>query len=44
MKNASSGGEKYYSDEVMERLEIIVNKAKELASEVFVTDYNKRAA
>lgn len=37
-------GEKYYSDEVMEKLEIIVNKAKELASEVFVTDYNKRVA
>lgn len=35
-------GEKYYSDDVMERLEIIVNKAKELASEVFVTDYNKK--
>lgn len=37
-------GEKYYSDEVMEKLEIIVNRAKELASEVFVTDYNKKVA
>lgn len=37
-------GEKYYSDEVMERLEIIVKKAKEIAGEVFVTDYNKRVA
>lgn len=37
-------GEKYYSDEVMEKLESIVDKAKELASEVFVTDYNKKVA
>ena len=37
-------GEKYYSDDVTERLESIVNKAKELASEVFVTDYNKKVA
>ena len=34
----------FYSDDVMERLESIVNKAKELASEVFVTDYNKKVA
>ena len=37
-------GEKYFSDEVMERLEVIVTKAKEIASEIFVTDYNKKVA
>ncbi|WP_419543256.1 type II toxin-antitoxin system MqsA family antitoxin [Negativibacillus massiliensis] len=37
-------GEKYFSDEVMEQLEIIVAKARQLASEVFVVDYNKRVA
>lgn len=34
-------GEKYFSDEVMEKLEVIVNTAKQLATEVFVTDYKK---
>ena len=43
-KECEQCGEKFYSDEVMERLETIVNKAKELASEVFVTDYSKRVA
>ncbi|MDR0949939.1 MAG: type II toxin-antitoxin system MqsA family antitoxin [Lachnospiraceae bacterium] len=37
-------GEKYYSDEVMEQLDVIVSKAKDLASEVFVTNYNNRVA
>lgn len=37
-------GEKYYNDEVMEELEKIVDKAQSLASEVYVTDYNHRAA
>jgi YgiT-type zinc finger domain-containing protein len=37
-------GEKYYSDEVMEQLDVIVSKAKDLASEVFVTDYKNRVA
>lgn len=37
-------GEKYFSDQVMEQLEIIVDKAKQLASEVFVTDYSNRVA
>lgn len=32
-------GEKYFNDEIMEKLEEIVNKAKQLATEVFVTDY-----
>jgi YgiT-type zinc finger domain-containing protein len=37
-------GEKYYSDEVMEQLEAIITKAKDLASEVFVTNYNSMVA
>lgn len=37
-------GEKFFSDEVMERLEAIVNKVRSLASEVFITDYSKQAA
>lgn len=37
-------GEKFFDDEVMEKLELIVGKAKELASEVFVIDYNKKVA
>jgi YgiT-type zinc finger domain-containing protein len=37
-------GEKYYSDEVMEQLEGIISKAKDLASEVFVTNYNSMVA
>jgi YgiT-type zinc finger domain-containing protein len=37
-------GEKYFSDEVMEKLEEIVSKAKDLASEVFVTNYNNKVA
>lgn len=37
-------GERYFSDEVMERLETIVEKAKQLASEVFVTDYASKVA
>ena len=37
-------GEKYYSDEVAEELDRIVSKAKELASEVFVMDYNRKIA
>ncbi len=37
-------GEKYISDEVMENLEAIVDRAKAIAGEVFVTDYKKRVA
>jgi hypothetical protein len=37
-------GEKYFTDDVMEKLETIVKKAREIASEVFVTDYSKQAA
>ena len=36
--------EKYFSDAVMERLEKIIGKARELAGEVFVTDFSKQAA
>lgn len=36
-------GEKYYSDEVMERLEEIVSQAKLVASEILVTDYQSVA-
>ena len=32
-------GEKYYSDEVMQNIERIVTKAKELNSELFVAEY-----
>ena len=32
-------GEKYYTDEVAERLELIVNTAKKLMQEVAVIDY-----
>ena len=37
-------GEKYFSDEVMEKLEIIVEKAKEMSSEVVVTDFGNKVA
>ena len=37
-------GEKYFSDEVMVRLEKIVEAARAIASEVFVTDYNNKVA
>ena len=37
-------GEKYYSDEVMEKIEDIISHAKQTASEVVVTDYNKKVA
>ena len=37
-------GEKYYSDEVMEKIEDIISHAKQIASEVVVTDYNKNVA
>lgn len=34
-------GEKFYTDEAAERLEIIVNKAKALLQEVAIIDYMK---
>ena len=37
-------GEKTFSDEVMERLELIVLKAREIASEVIVTDFDSKVA
>ncbi|MCF0216382.1 MAG: type II toxin-antitoxin system MqsA family antitoxin [Fibrobacteraceae bacterium] len=37
-------GEKYFSDEVMAKLEKFVQKAKALASEVFVTEFEKMVA
>ena len=43
-EECSECGENFFSDDVMERLESIVNKAREIASEVFVTDYSKQAA
>ncbi len=36
-------GEKHFSDEVMEKLDLIVAKAKGIASKVLVTDYNGKA-
>ena len=43
-EECSECGEKFFSDDVMENLETIVKKAREIASEVFVTDYTKQAA
>ena len=37
-------GEKYNSDEVMEKLDLIIEKAKVFASEILVTDYNSKVA
>ena len=37
-------GEKYISDEVMERIETIIQKVRSIAGEVFVTDYMKKIA
>lgn len=34
-------GEKYYSDEVAERVESLVNMAKQLMQEIAVIDYSK---
>lgn len=36
-------GEKFYTDEVAEHLEAIVNSAKKLMQEISVIDYNKAA-
>ena len=36
-------GEKYYNDEVAEKLEIIVNRAKKLMQEFAVIDYKQTA-
>ena len=36
-------GEKYYTDEVAEKLEIIVNMAKKLMQEIAVIDYKQAA-
>lgn len=36
-------GEKYYTDEVAERLEQLVNTAKKLMQEIAVMDYSKAA-
>ena len=43
-QECSDCGEKFFSDEVMEKLETIVMNAKKIASEVFVTDFSKQAA
>lgn len=36
-------GEKYYTDEVAEKLEIIINMAKKLTQEITVIDYSHAA-
>ncbi len=36
-------GEKYYSDDVAEKLELIVNAAKKLMQEIAVIDYQQAA-
>ena len=36
-------GEKYYTDEVAEKLEVIVNMAKKLMQEIAVIDYQQAA-
>ena len=36
-------GEKYYTDEVMQKLEQIVNSAKKLMKEVSILDYSEAA-
>ena len=36
-------GEKYYSDEVTEKLEMLVNSAKQLMQEISIMDYTKVA-
>lgn len=36
-------GEKFYTDEVAEHLELIVTSAKKLMQEISVIDYNKAA-
>jgi len=36
-------GEKYYTDEVAEKLEYIVNMAKKLMQEIAVIDYRQAA-
>ncbi|MBQ9238993.1 MAG: type II toxin-antitoxin system MqsA family antitoxin [Treponema sp.] len=43
-EECSQCGEKFFSDSVMQRLDDIVQKARSLASEVFVTDYSKKVA
>lgn len=37
-------GEKFFSDEVMDKLDLIVSKAKELATEVIITDFDNQVA
>ncbi|MBQ9360327.1 MAG: type II toxin-antitoxin system MqsA family antitoxin [Lachnospiraceae bacterium] len=37
-------GEKYYTDEIMGKLENVVEQAKKMSGEVFVTEYNRATA
>ena len=37
-------GEKYYTDEIMEKLEVMVDQAKQMAGEVFVAEFDKAIA
>lgn len=44
VRNVRNVEKSIFSDEVMSRLEKIVEKAREIASEVYVTDYNNKVA
>lgn len=37
-------GEEFFADDVMKRLENIIEKARDVAGEVLITDYSKTAA
>jgi len=43
-EECSQCGEKFFSDEVVQQLEIIVNEVKIFSTEVYVTDYNRKVA
>lgn len=43
VKNVSSVEKKYYTDEVAEQLEKMVNLAKQMMQEIAVLDYSKVA-
>lgn len=43
-EECSQCGERFFADDVMEKIEEIISKVRSVASEVFVTDYSKVAA
>ena len=43
-EECSQCGEKFFADDVMQKLEEIIKKVRAVATEVFVTDYSKLAA